>query len=179
MMKAAAVLPNTHTYADAPCTAKGGGGPISADNSLVARALECRYNALIDACGKARQLTRAFDVLSMMKGGGVRPDAVSFTCLIDAVGHSLDQNGSMVALQKVFEMMREAGQSCTVGSFTAAIKICLRANCFEQAFLLFDEMTRRGYAFADPATHALVAEYSARERGRGAISSPAARFLVP
>ena len=52
-------------------------------------------------------------------------------------------------------------------------------NCFEQAFLLFDEMTRRGYAFADPATHALVAEYSARERGRGAISSPAARFLVP
>ena len=124
-------------------------------------------------------MARAFDVLSMMKGEGVRPDAVSFTCLIDAVGHSLDQNGSMVALQKVFEMMREAGQSCTVGSFTAAIKICLRANCFEQAFLLFDEMTRRGYAFADPATHALVAEYSARERGRGAISSPAARFLVP
>ena len=158
---------------------EGGRGAISADNSLVARALESRYNALIDACGKARQLTRAFDVLSMMKGGGVRPDAVSFTCLIDAVGHSLDQNGSMVALQKVFEMMREAGQSCTVGSFTAAIKICLRANCFEQAFLLFDEMTRRGYAFADPATHALVAEYSARERGRGAISSPAARFLVP
>ena len=68
MMKAAAVLPNTHTYADAPCTAKGR-GPISADNSLVARALESRYNALIDACGKARQLTRAFDVLSMMKGG--------------------------------------------------------------------------------------------------------------
>ena len=125
MMKAAAVLPNTHTYADAPCTAKGGGGPISADNSLVARALESRYNALIDACGKARQLTRAFDVLSMMKGGGVRPDAVSFTCLIDAVGHSLDQNGSMVALQKVFEMMREAGESAlaSADALTAVVPL--------------------------------------------------------
>ena len=37
---------------------------------------------------KAQQLERAFAVLAEMQRAGIRPDAVSFTCLIDACGRA-------------------------------------------------------------------------------------------
>lgn len=44
------------------------------------------YTTLIRACGKALEVDKAFRVLHCMLDVGVRPNVVTFNCLIDACG---------------------------------------------------------------------------------------------
>ena len=48
------------------------------------------YTALIRACGKAFAVDRAFKVLRTMLDVGLKPNVVTFNCLIDACGQAKD-----------------------------------------------------------------------------------------
>eukprot|EP00966_Prymnesium_polylepis_P224329 5189167-Prymnesium_polylepis.1 len=44
------------------------------------------FNALIDACAKAAEVDRAFEVLGQMVLEGILPNTTTYTALIDACG---------------------------------------------------------------------------------------------
>lgn len=44
------------------------------------------YSALINTCGRAGQLARAFQTLDEMCNAGIEPNVVTWTTLIDACG---------------------------------------------------------------------------------------------
>lgn len=44
------------------------------------------YSALINACGRAGQLARAFQTLDEMVSAGIEPNVITWTTLIDACG---------------------------------------------------------------------------------------------
>lgn len=57
------------------------------------------YNAAIDACGKAKQVTRALELFDELVAAGNVPDAVTYTALIDSCGRAgmLDQAFALFA----------------------------------------------------------------------------------
>ena len=58
------------------------------------------YNVLIEACGVARDISKAFEVFADMKAAKVTPAAGTYTALINACGAAGD-------LSKAFEVVAE------------------------------------------------------------------------
>lgn len=69
------------------------------------------YSALINACGRAGQLARAFQTLDDMVSSGIEPNVVTWTTLIDACG----KGKVRAVLGTTWPWLVEFGRGCRGG----------------------------------------------------------------
>ncbi|ERM95718.1 hypothetical protein AMTRI_Chr08g206910 [Amborella trichopoda] len=94
------------------------------------------YNILMKACGT--DYYRAQALMDEMKAGGLSPNHISWSILIDICGRSYNMKGAIQA----FKSMYNAGIIPDVVAYTTAIKACVGNKYFKMAFSLFEEMKR-------------------------------------
>lgn len=99
------------------------------------------FNALISACGKAKNLSKALEAMRDMTDiYGLTPDRHSYNALIDACGKA----GDFSKAYEIFEEMRANNiRPCTV-TFNALIYGASRSHDLAAAFKIVDLMLREG-----------------------------------
>jgi pentatricopeptide repeat domain-containing protein 1 len=98
------------------------------------------YNAAMRACAEGLDVSRAFQLLQMLREEGLTPNIVTYGTLMTAC----QRVGSMSCLSKVFKLMKEDGLEPNGIIYGAALSCCRKAGEGERAFLLLRKMIRDG-----------------------------------
>eukprot|EP00897_Mesotaenium_endlicherianum_P002183 jgi/Mesen1/1993/ME000147S01090 len=96
------------------------------------------YNSLMKACGASPQRARA--VMAAMEARGIRPNARSWSTLIDAFGSVGDARSA----SQVFEEMKAAGILPDIIAYTALIKAHVQGGLMDEAYALFEQLKAAG-----------------------------------
>lgn len=98
------------------------------------------YNAAIRTCAEGLDVTRAFQLLLMLREDGLEPNVISYGTLMTAC----QRVGSMGGVGKVFKLMREDDVEPNEIIYGAALSCCRKAGEAERAVLLLRKMMRDG-----------------------------------
>ena len=115
------------------------------------------YSSLLHGLGKMGYLRRAFEVLDIMKLGGIRPNVVTMSSLVYSCGKhgELDQ-----AIQIYREMLRSSNEEDRPNSITCSslVDACLKAGKVAKAFAVVRDMRARKVPLTEVTYTSLITE---------------------
>ena len=98
------------------------------------------YNAVIDACGKAKQVDKCLELFDQLHKAGNVPDAVTYTALIDACGRC----GMIDRAFSLLGSMRTAHVEPNLITYNALIHACANAGATDAAFQVWNQLRHDG-----------------------------------
>jgi len=123
------------------------------------------FNTLIDACGKAGKLDKAFEMYNEMLERGLQPCPVTFNALIDASGR-LNRLSSAIELM---EELRRRNLKPDNYTYNTLISACCRNDDIGKAVQFLEEMPSDGVR-PDAVTFNTLIDGWSRVAARGGFS---------
>ncbi|KAK5808876.1 hypothetical protein F5H01DRAFT_296833 [Linnemannia elongata] len=94
------------------------------------------FNVLIEACGRAKNLTQAMSIFDAAASLSIKPDTDTYNALL--TGCITDRN--MSEGKNVILMMQKEGVDPNVDTYQSLITLCLTQINYEDAFMYLEEM---------------------------------------
>merc|ERR1719265_1456189 len=113
------------------------------------------YNAVINACARVGNVTRAEKWLQELTNAGIEADAISYNAVIDACAKA----GDAARAQSIFSQMQAAGVAPTVVTYTSLATPLAKKGDWETVERIMDEMVASGLALNSYFLNILLCAY--------------------
>ncbi|KAI3950034.1 hypothetical protein MKW92_013793 [Papaver armeniacum] len=95
------------------------------------------WNSMMMACAQHSQVQKAFELLSDMERSGIRPNFISFLCVLLGCSHA----GMVEKGQFYFNMMKKQGIEPGVQNYACLVDLLSRAGKLKEALSVIEEMS--------------------------------------
>ncbi|XP_026393491.1 putative pentatricopeptide repeat-containing protein At5g52630 [Papaver somniferum] len=95
------------------------------------------WNSMMMACAQHSQVQKAFELLSEMERSGIRPNFISFLCVLLGCSHA----GMVEKGQFYFNMMKKRGIEPGTQNYACLVDLLSRAGKLKEALSVIEEMS--------------------------------------